>query len=36
MMDKPVPFWFIILNIVVIIIVSFLIYKWLKSLKEIE
>ena len=36
MMDKPVPFWFISLNIVVIIIVSFLIYKWLKSLKEIE
>ena len=32
-MDKPVPFWFIILTIIIIVGGSFLIYKWLKGLK---
>ena len=32
-MDKPVSFWFIVLNIIIIVAVSFAIYKWLKSIK---
>jgi hypothetical protein len=31
--DKPVSFTFILINIVVILAVSFAVYKWLKSIK---
>ncbi|WP_459978781.1 glutamyl-tRNA amidotransferase [Nautilia lithotrophica] len=32
-MDKPVPFWFIILNIIIIVAISYIVYRWLKSIK---
>ncbi|WP_143709737.1 glutamyl-tRNA amidotransferase [Nautilia profundicola] len=32
-MDKPVSLWFIFLNIIVIIGVSYAVYRWLKSIK---
>ena len=32
-MDKPVPFWFILFTIVLLIGGSFLIYKWLENIK---
>ncbi len=31
-MDKPVPFWFIIFSIIVLVAGSYIIYLWLKSL----
>jgi len=33
-MDKPVPFWFIVFTIIVLVSGSFLIYLWLKNLKK--
>jgi hypothetical protein len=35
-MDKPVPFWLIVLTILFLVGISFLIYKWLENLKESE
>ncbi|WP_096259737.1 glutamyl-tRNA amidotransferase [Lebetimonas natsushimae] len=35
-MDKPVPFWFVFLTIVILISVSYIIYKWLENLKEFK
>jgi hypothetical protein len=32
-MDKPVPFWFILFTIVLLIGSSFLIYKWFENIK---
>ncbi|NPA88173.1 glutamyl-tRNA amidotransferase [Caminibacter pacificus] len=32
-MDKPVPFWFVLFTIIVLVGGSYLIYLWLKSLK---
>ena len=31
-MDKPIPLWFVILTIFVLVAGSFVIYLWLKSL----
>jgi len=33
-MDKPIPFWLIILTVIVLVGGSFLIYLWLKNIKE--
>ena len=33
-MDKPIPFWFILLTVVILVGGSFLIYLWLKNLKK--
>jgi hypothetical protein len=35
-MDKPIPFWFIVLTIIILVGTSFIIYKWLENLKEIK
>ncbi|WP_456469736.1 glutamyl-tRNA amidotransferase [Caminibacter sp.] len=32
-MDKPVPFWLIILTVLILVGGSYLIYLWLKSIK---
>jgi hypothetical protein len=32
-MDKPVPFWLIIITVIILVGGSFIIYLWLKSLK---
>jgi len=31
-MDKPIPFWIILVTIVILVSISFLVYFWLKSL----
>ncbi|EDM23084.1 glutamyl-tRNA amidotransferase [Caminibacter mediatlanticus TB-2] len=33
-MDKPIPFWFILLTVILLVGSSFLIYLWLKNLKK--
>jgi hypothetical protein len=35
-MDKPVPFWLIVLTIIILVGGSYIIYKWLETLKEFK
>jgi len=35
-MDKPIPFWLIILTVIVLVGGSFLIYLWFKNIKEFK
>jgi hypothetical protein len=35
-MDKPVPFWLIVLTVIILVGMSFIIYKWLENLKEFK